>query len=96
MQERREELWGLVTLQASQFVDKFAWAVPDERALRILAHFSPVIEIAAGAGVPPQTHHSALFASDTDALSQLLQFQVSTPWALSPSIQWGIVALRRC
>ena len=29
---------------------QFAWAIPDERALRILGHFSPIIEIGAGFG----------------------------------------------
>ncbi|CAB9526688.1 unknown protein [Seminavis robusta] len=30
--------------------EKYAWAVPDERALRICAHFAPLVEMGAGAG----------------------------------------------
>jgi hypothetical protein len=30
--------------------DKYAWAVPDARALRIIASFSPIVEIGAGRG----------------------------------------------
>lgn len=29
---------------------RFSWAIPDERAIRILHHFSPVVEIGAGDG----------------------------------------------
>ena len=39
-----------MTQQASDFVDKFAWGVLDERALKILDHFSPIVEIGAGSG----------------------------------------------
>ena len=29
---------------------EFAWAIPDERAIRILKHFSPIVEVGAGKG----------------------------------------------
>ena len=29
---------------------RYAWAIPDKRALNIIKHFSPVVEIACGAG----------------------------------------------
>ena len=29
---------------------RYAWAIPDERALRILAEFSPLVEIGCGKG----------------------------------------------
>ena len=31
-------------------MEKYAWAIPDERALRICAHFGPLVEMGAGAG----------------------------------------------
>ena len=31
--------------------NKYAWATPNAQALRILDHFSPLVEIGAGAGV---------------------------------------------
>ena len=30
--------------------EKYAWAIPNERALRVLKHFGPIIEIGAGSG----------------------------------------------
>jgi hypothetical protein len=29
---------------------KYAWAIPDARALRIIKHFAPVVEMGAGTG----------------------------------------------
>ena len=31
-------------------MEKYAWAIPDERALRICEHFGPLVEMGAGAG----------------------------------------------
>jgi hypothetical protein len=49
-QERRQQLWEILMTDAIEFVDCFAWAIPDERALRILQYVSPIVEIGAGAG----------------------------------------------
>eukprot|EP00892_Ulva_mutabilis_P012808 jgi/Ulvmu1/98/UM001_0101.1 len=49
-QPRRQELWELVVNSAAAVCDKYAWATPDERALRILSHFGPIVEVGAGAG----------------------------------------------
>lgn len=37
-----------VDVLGSALSDKYAWAVPDQRALKILNHFSPIIEIGCG------------------------------------------------
>lgn len=47
--ERRAELWMEQADLGESLVDKYAWAIPDERALRILRNFSPLIEIGCGA-----------------------------------------------
>lgn len=31
-------------------IEKYAWAIPDDRALRIIQHFAPIVEIGAGKG----------------------------------------------
>eukprot|EP00011_Vannellida_sp_DIVA3-517-6-12_P007610 CAMPEP_0114623100 /NCGR_PEP_ID=MMETSP0168-20121206/10073_1 /TAXON_ID=95228 ORGANISM="Vannella sp., Strain DIVA3 517/6/12" /NCGR_SAMPLE_ID=MMETSP0168 /ASSEMBLY_ACC=CAM_ASM_000044 /LENGTH=416 /DNA_ID=CAMNT_0001834325 /DNA_START=239 /DNA_END=1486 /DNA_ORIENTATION=+ len=52
-EERREKVWDLMD---EDVVDKFAWAIPDERALRIIQAIdienarNGVIEVGAGAG----------------------------------------------
>lgn len=46
----REAEWDLLETSQSQLCNEFAWAVPDERALKILTKFSPLIEIGAGKG----------------------------------------------
>lgn len=45
--ERRAELFNYLNLEAAE---KYAWCVPDERALKVLAHFAPIVEIGAGKG----------------------------------------------
>lgn len=52
LQQRRQELWEMVIDSAVSVCDRFAWATPDERSFRVLNHFSPIIEIGAGAGAP--------------------------------------------
>lgn len=47
--ERRAELWMRQADVGEESVNKYAWAIPDERALRVLKHFSPLIEIGCGA-----------------------------------------------
>jgi hypothetical protein len=41
-----------VVESASDVCDRYAWATPDARALKILNHFDPIIEVGAGAGPP--------------------------------------------
>jgi hypothetical protein len=57
VQERRQELWEHMTQDAVEVVDQYAWAIPDERALRVLAYVSPIVEVGAGAGV---SHHHCM------------------------------------
>jgi len=42
--------WTELDNKIDLLCNRYAWAVPDERALRIIKHFSPVIEIGAGKG----------------------------------------------
>ena len=32
------------------YVERFGWAIPDERALNILSHYGPIVEVGAGLG----------------------------------------------
>jgi len=43
-----EEEWIRVRLLGEPLCLKYSWAVPDQRALSILAKFSPLVEIGAG------------------------------------------------
>lgn len=45
--DRRTELFDLLPLEK---IEEFSWAIPDERALRIVAEFGPIIEIGCGLG----------------------------------------------
>lgn len=47
--ERRGELWMEQADLGEELVNQYSWATPDERALRILKHLSPVVEIGCGA-----------------------------------------------
>ena len=49
-EEERLENWPRLEVLGNAMCEKYAWAVPDDRALRILKHFSPLIEIGAGKG----------------------------------------------
>jgi hypothetical protein len=50
-EDRREELDEAVCAVVTEdVIARYAWAIPDERALRVIGHFSPVLEIAAGGG----------------------------------------------
>jgi hypothetical protein len=42
--------WVRLEVLAQPMFDKYAWAIPNERALHILTSFSPLIEIGAGKG----------------------------------------------
>jgi hypothetical protein len=46
-EEERDQLLGAVDMDKAL---SYAWAIPDERALRILAHYSPLVEIGGGTG----------------------------------------------
>ena len=46
-EERRGDLFDAEDEEAQE---KYAWAIPDERALRICAEFAPLVEMGAGAG----------------------------------------------
>ena len=47
---RRGDLWMTQADLGEDLVNRYAWATPDERALRIIKHFSPIIEIGCGRG----------------------------------------------
>ncbi|RYG66355.1 hypothetical protein EON64_09970 [archaeon] len=44
-EEERSVGWVRLEVLGQPMVDKYAWAIPDERSLRIIAHFSPLIEV---------------------------------------------------
>ena len=46
--ERRSEIWMDQADLGEQLVNRFSWAIPNNRALRILRKFSPLIEIGCG------------------------------------------------
>lgn len=46
----RRENFSYLDKYAQDLIDKYAWACPDDRALRIIATFSPLIEIGSGKG----------------------------------------------
>ena len=47
--ERRAELWMAQAEVGEELVNKYAWATPNDQAMRILKHFSPLVEIGCGA-----------------------------------------------
>ena len=47
---RRGELWMTQADLGQELVNSYSWATPDDRAMRILKHFSPIVEIGAGQG----------------------------------------------
>jgi hypothetical protein len=49
-EEERASGWIRLEVLAEPLVEKYAWAVPSERALSVLSSFSPLIEIGAGKG----------------------------------------------
>jgi hypothetical protein len=48
--ESRVAMFDMLGEVGSVIQEKYSWACPDERALNILAHFSPIVEIGAGHG----------------------------------------------
>mmetsp|Transcript_2633 Transcript_2633/g.3130 ORF Transcript_2633/g.3130 Transcript_2633/m.3130 type:complete len:359 (+) Transcript_2633:136-1212(+) len=47
--ERRAEIWMHQADVGSDLVEQFSWATPDSRAIKILKHFGPIVEIGCGA-----------------------------------------------
>lgn len=47
--DRRAQLWMDQAYLGESLVNRYSWATPDDRALRILKHFSPIVEIGCGA-----------------------------------------------
>lgn len=48
--EERGNHWVRLEILGQPLLDKYAWAIPDNTALNIAAHFAPLIEIGAGKG----------------------------------------------
>lgn len=48
--ETREDQWVRLDVLASPLTDKYAWAIPDDRALNILQAYQPLVEIGCGKG----------------------------------------------
>lgn len=46
----RMKCWEKIEAASQELCQKYAWAVPDNRAIKILKHFSPLVEIGAGKG----------------------------------------------
>lgn len=49
-EEQRLEQMIRVNIVGSYLTDKYAWAIPDSRALRILESFAPLVEVGCGKG----------------------------------------------
>jgi len=49
-EEDRDAAWSRLEVIGHSIQQEFSWACPDARALRIAAHFSPLVEIGAGKG----------------------------------------------
>jgi hypothetical protein len=47
--ERRGKIWMDQADLGEELIDRYSWAIPDDRALRILKNFSPIVEIGCGA-----------------------------------------------
>ncbi len=46
----RESDWIRLEVLGQPLSEKYSWAIPNDRALEILGHFSPIVEIGAGKG----------------------------------------------
>ncbi|GKY98338.1 hypothetical protein MPSEU_000791400 [Mayamaea pseudoterrestris] len=47
---RRAELWMQQADLGERLVNSYSWATPNDRAMRVLKHFAPIVEIASGQG----------------------------------------------
>jgi hypothetical protein len=50
IRKAREQEWDFIEKHSHDLCEKYAWAIPDEACLRIVAEFSPLIELGAGRG----------------------------------------------
>jgi len=48
--EDRSQAWMRLEILGEPLIQKYAWAIPDERALKICSEFGPIIEVGAGKG----------------------------------------------
>ena len=64
-EDERMQAWIRLEVMGDSLVNKYAWAVPDSRAINILKTFSPLIEIGAGIGY----WSKLLLESDVDIIS---------------------------
>eukprot|EP01031_Cornospumella_fuschlensis_P026712 gene26712-32279_t len=48
--ERFSKVRQQIEEETAALVEKYAWAIPDDRSLKVIAHFSPIIEIGCGKG----------------------------------------------
>ena len=46
---RRAEIWAAQAALGESLINRYAWATPNEQAMRILKHFSPIVEVGCGA-----------------------------------------------
>ena len=46
---RRAELWAVQATLGERLINQYAWATPNREAIRILQHFSPIVEVGCGA-----------------------------------------------
>jgi hypothetical protein len=46
--DRRAEIWSSQAELGEELVNRYSWATPDDRALRIIRHFAPIVEIGCG------------------------------------------------
>jgi hypothetical protein len=51
VEKERSDTWDTLDTLQSELCHKYAWAVPDARSLRIIANFSPLVEIGCGKGL---------------------------------------------
>ncbi len=47
---KRGSNWIRLEVLGQPLIDKYSWAIPNQRALNIIKHFSPIIEIGSGKG----------------------------------------------
>ena len=46
--EIRAEIWAKQAEIGEELVNKYSWATPDSRAIRILSHYQPIVEVGSG------------------------------------------------
>lgn len=47
--DQRSEIWAKQAEVGEDLINRFSWAIPNDRLLNILEHFSPLVEIGSGA-----------------------------------------------